>query len=189
MAVPRSGAAELIERRTGFRGNLLRVELDHTREPRGRKGRGPVVRREVVRHPGAVAVLAVTPAREIVLVRQYRYAAGEWLLEIPAGTREPGESPEETAHRELAEETGYRAGTLRPLARFFSAPGFCDEFLHLFRAEELTPGNPRPEAGEAIEVVALPIAEARRRFESGAFRDAKTVAGLGLYLLSESERR
>ena len=119
--------AQLIDRSVPFAGRLLRVELDQAREPVARGDYGPVVNREVVRHPGAVAVVAVTPDQRLVMVRQYRYAAGRFLLEIPAGTLEPGEDPEDTARRELREETGYSAKNLRPLGSFFSAPGFCDE--------------------------------------------------------------
>ena len=108
-------SAQLIDRSVPFAGRLLRVELDRVKEPAGPDEYGPVVRREVVRHPGAVAIVAVTPQRRLVMVRQYRYAAGRFLLEIPAGTLEPGESPEDTARRELREETGYSADSLRPL--------------------------------------------------------------------------
>lgn len=175
--------ARLIARDVPFSGRLLRVERDRAREPRGQDGYGPVVHREVVRHPGAVAIVAITPERQLVLVRQYRYAAGRFLLEIPAGTLEPGETPEATARRELREETGYTADRLRPLGSFFSAPGFCDEVIHLFRADGLTPGEPDPDFGEAIQLVELPVEEARRRLLAGGFEDAKTLVALGRYFL------
>lgn len=179
--------ARLIDRRLPFSGRLLRVELDRAREPVAPGGYGPVVRREVVRHPGAVAIVAVTPNRELVLVRQYRYAAGRFLLEIPAGTLEPGERPEDTARRELREETGYAAGQLRPLGSFFSAPGFCDEVVHLFAAEGLTAGEQDTDVGEDIELVELSVKEARRKLLAGEFEDAKTLAGLGLFFCSEPD--
>lgn len=186
---------DLLGRQTRFRGRLLRLEVDRVREPRPEGGFGPLSRREVVRHPGAVAVVARTAANEIVLVRQYRYAAGRTLLEIPAGTREPGEEPGATAVRELAEETGYRAGEWRPLGSFFTAPGFCDEVIHLFLAEGLTPGAPAPDPGESVEPVLLPAAECRRLLageEDAAGRrieDAKTLAALGRFFLSGPSSR
>ena len=173
-------AAQRITRRTPFNGRLLRVEVDRAREPSSRGGYGPEVHREVVRHPGAVAIVAVTPGREVLMVRQYRYAAGKPLLEVPAGTLEAGEPPSAAALRELREETGYRAANLSALGAFFSAPGFCDEVIHLFYADGLTPGEPDPDVGEDIELVALPFEEARRRFVGGGFEDAKTLAALGL---------
>ncbi len=177
-----------MERVVAFRGRLLRVEADRVREPLLRGGEGPEVRREVVRHPGAVAVVAVAEGNRIVLVRQYRYAVDEVLLELPAGTREPGETAERTAVRELTEETGYRARTLAPLGTLFSAPGFCDEALTFFLATGLTPGPPKPDAGEDIEVVHLPMEEAVSMLAEGGFRDAKTAAGLGMYVLQRQEK-
>ncbi len=174
---------EILDSSTVFSGRLFRVDRDLIRLP----GRTEARRRDVVLHPGAVAVVAVTPREELVLVRQYRHAARRRVLELPAGTREPDEAPDETARRELREETGYRAMTLRPLGSFLTAPGFCSERLHLFRAAGLTPGRARPEPGEDIEVVHLPLAEARRRLLSGGFEDAKTIAGLGMLFLSEGD--
>lgn len=188
MPDPSTAAAQLIDRAVPFSGRLLRVELDRAREPRGPDDYGPVVRREVVRHPGAVAIVAVTPDRKLVMVRQYRYAAGRFLLEIPAGTLEPGEEPEETARRELREETGYTASALRPMGSFFSAPGFCDEVIHLFQAEGLVPGEQDTDFGEEIDLVEIPVEEGRRRLVGGDFEDAKTLAGLSLFFLGEPGR-
>ena len=178
-------SARLIDRSVPFSGRLLRLELDQAQEPVGPHGYGPVVRREVVRHPGAVAIVAVTPERELVMVRQYRYAAGRFLLEIPAGTLEPGEKPEDTARRELREETGYTAESLRSLGSFFSAPGFSDEVIYLFLADGLTPGEQDTDFGEEIDLVEISIEEGRRRLVAGAFEDAKTLVGLLLFFLEE----
>ena len=186
---PTALSPRLIDRSVPFSGRLLRVELDRAQEPVGPHEYGPVVRREVVRHPGAVAVVAMTPDRKLVLVRQYRYAARRFLLEIPAGTREPGEDPEDTARRELREETGYSARTLRRLGSFFSAPGFCDEVIHLFLADGLAPGDQDPDFGEEIAVVELSVEEARRRLAAGGFEDAKTLAALGLFFGRNPESR
>ena len=171
---------ETLDTSTVFSGRLFRVERARVRMP----GVAQPRTRDVVVHPGAVAVVAVTARQEILLVRQYRHAVRRRVLEIPAGTREPEETPEETARRELGEETGYRAAALRPLGSFVTAPGFCTERLHLFRAVGLTPGPAHPEPGEDIEVVLLPLAEARRRLLSGGFEDAKTMVGLGALFLS-----
>ena len=183
----RPPAAQLIDRSVPFAGRLLRVELDRAREPTGPNRYGPEVRHEVVRHPGAVAIVAVTPEHTLVMVRQYRYAAGRFLLEIPAGTLEPGEDPAETARRELREETGYTAETLRPLGSFFSAPGFCSEVIYLFQAEGLTPGEQDTDFGEEIDLVEIPVAEGRRRLLEGGFEDAKTLAGLSIFFLREPD--
>ena len=132
----------------------------------------------VVEHPGAVAIAAVTAAGELVLVRQYRHAAREVLLELPAGRLEPGESPLDAARRELAEETGHRAQRWRALATFLTAPGFCSERIHLFEARELEPVPRRLDPDEDLEVVVLPpervLAEAR---------DAKTLLAASWLLL------
>ena len=182
-----SGAFEVVRSRTVFSGRLLRVDVDTIRECGSDGNPEALWKREIVVHPGAVAVVALTRQREVVFVRQYRHAARSRLLELPAGTREPGEAPEATARRELAEETGYRARTLRRLGAFFSAPGFSTEKIHLFRADGVTPGRPSPEPGEDIEVVRLPLAEARRRAARGEFEDAKTLAGLAALFLGEGD--
>lgn len=182
---PHVDSAQLLDRTVPFSGRLLRVEVDRAQEPVGPNEYGPVVRREVLRHPGAVAIVAVNSKQELVLVRQYRYAAGRFLLEIPAGTLEPGEDPEDTARRELREETGYTAERLRSLGSFFSAPGFCDEVIHLFQAEGLTSGEQDTDFGENIELVEIAVDEGRRQLLAGAFEDAKTLAGLSLFFLRE----
>ncbi len=141
------------------------------------------MRREVVRHPGAVAIVPVAKGDRIVMVRQYRYAVEEFLLELPAGTREPGETPEQTAVRELGEETGYCATAVTPLATVFTAPGFCDEALSVFLGTGLIAGPSHPDQGEDIEVVHVPFDSAVSMLVEGAFRDAKTIAGLGQFFL------
>ncbi|BAD40810.1 NUDIX hydrolase [Symbiobacterium thermophilum] len=135
---------------------------------------------DVVAHPGAVVVLPVD-GDDLLMVRQYRYAAGETLLELVAGGLEPGEDPAEAAQRELQEEAGFRAGRLIRLAEFYSAPGFCTEKLHLFAAEELTPSRLPMDEDEQIELVRLSLDEALRMALAGELRDAKTLAGVLLY--------
>jgi ADP-ribose pyrophosphatase len=136
--------------------------------------------REIVEHPGAVAVVAVDREDRVTLVRQLREPARKELLELPAGTLEPGEQPLATAKRELEEETGLTGGDWRELAAFYTTPGFCRERMRVFVAEGVEPGEARQAADEAIELVAVPVADLReliRRLE-----DAKTIAGLLLYL-------
>lgn len=162
--------------RTVFDGRLLRVDVDRVRLPDG--GRSV---REVVRHPGAAAVLPLLEGRdgpEVVLVRQFRYAPGEALWEVPAGTLEPGEGPEACARRELREEAGLRAAELEALGTVYTSPGFTDERVHLFVARGPERGEPDPEEGEEIDRRAFPFAEALAMVRRGEIRDGKTVTAL-----------
>jgi ADP-ribose pyrophosphatase len=139
---------------------------------------------ELVRHAGAAAVLPLLGELEeddpeILLLRQYRYAAGGELYEVPAGLPEDEDEPWETcARRELEEETGYRAGALRPLTRIFTTPGFTDEEIHLFLATDLTRGNARHDVDEFLEVVRMPFSRALRMVRQGEIVDGKSVATL-----------
>jgi ADP-ribose diphosphatase len=136
--------------------------------------------REIVEHPGAVAIVAVDGDGTVTLVRQRREAARKELLELPAGTLEEGESPLESAQRELEEETGLTGGTWRELAAFYTTPGFCRERMHLFAAEGVERGEASPEEDEELELVEWRVDEISERV--GEIEDAKTVAGLLLYL-------
>jgi ADP-ribose diphosphatase len=138
--------------------------------------------REIVEHPGAVAIVAVDQAQKVVLVRQLREPARKELLEIPAGTVDAGEEPLATAQRELAEETGLRGGQWQHAASFWTTPGFCRELMHVFFAEGVEEGERTPEDDEEIELVRVPVAEIADRL--GELEDAKTLAGLLLYLRS-----
>ncbi len=138
--------------------------------------------REVVRHPGAVVLLPILDDGRIVMIENSRPTVGETLLELPAGTREPREEAIVTASRELIEETGYTAGKLELIHEFYSAPGICDELMHLYRATELVAGDPQREATEQIiNRIATPD-EIRRWITDGSIRDAKTLVGLYAYL-------
>ena len=149
-----------------YEGPIFRVEVL----------RWPGKTRDVVRALGASAVLPLTAGGEVVLVRQEREAVGERLVEIPAGLLDvEGESPEAAARRELEEETGHRAGSIEPLGRIHTSPGFVDEVCHLFLARDCTP---RDEPEEGIEVVVLPFDEAVAMVERGEITDSKTVAAL-----------
>ncbi len=136
--------------------------------------------REIVEHPGAVAIVAVDGDGFVTLVRQLREPARKRLLELPAGTAEPGEEPLETAQRELQEECGLTGGTWRELAAFWTTPGFCRERMHLFAAEGVERGQASPAADEELELVRWPVAGSQARLYE--IEDAKTLAGLLLYL-------
>ncbi|MCA9286266.1 MAG: NUDIX hydrolase [Phycisphaerales bacterium] len=143
---------------------------------------GPPVVRHVVRHPGAVAVVAVLPDGRLVFVRNHRVAVNEWLLELCAGKLEPGEDPAHAAARELEEETGHAADRMVPLGTFFTSPGFADELMHVFEATGLRPVPQRLEPGEQIEVAVLEVSEVLDMIGDGRIRDGKTIAGIMLWL-------
>ena len=163
-----------------YEGRIVSLDVDEVEEPGGVRAT-----REVVRHAGSVAALAVHEDGRVVLIRQYRYPVDEGVWELPAGRLDPGETPLQGARRELEEETGLRAAQIEPMGIFYTTPGFCDEVMHLFRATGLTQGAPRPEADERIEVRTLPLHEARAMIGAGAIREGKTLVAL----LLERERR
>lgn len=137
--------------------------------------------REIVKHPGAVTILPRLPGDRICLIRNDRVAVGRTLIELPAGTLEPGEDPAETARRELQEETGYAAGSMTRLCEFFMSPGILSERMVVFLATDLTPGEPRLEGGEQIEPFTATWAEAMELVATGQIEDAKTLAALLWY--------
>ena len=136
--------------------------------------------REVVRHTGAAVILAELPDGRLVLEEVFRHAAGRWMVEIPAGTLEPGEAPADCAARELLEETGYRAGRVRFLASWYPTPGVLDETMHLFHATELAPGKSNLEEDEFLEVLLVTKAEAAGMVRDGRITDGKTLLALFL---------
>ncbi len=143
---------------------------------------GVEVRRQYIRHPGAVVILPIlnTPqGRQVVFVRNRRVALGKFILELPAGTRDqPGERPDETAARELREETGYTAATWTPLARFYTGPGLTDESMHAFLATDLLHVGQQLEADEQMSVRAIPVPEALSLIDRGELVDGKSIAVL-----------
>lgn len=165
-----------------YKGRVVTLRKDTLRTPEGKE-----LHREVVAHPGAVVVIAEHEG-ELLFVSQYRYAAGEEMLELVAGTCEPGEDPLVTAGRELQEEAGYKAGRLTKIGEFYSAPGFCSELLHLYLAEELTPSRLPGDEDEQIEVVRHPLQAALQMALEGRLRDAKTLAGVLLYAQRQQAR-
>lgn len=142
---------------------------------------GKTIRREVVVHPGAVVILPILDDGRIVMIRNYRYGVGRELLELPAGTRDEGEEPLQTAHRELEEETGYRANTMTLLASFFTSPGILTERMYAFLAEGLTQVGAKPEETERITVDIQSEETMRRMLRNGELEDGKSMAVLGMY--------
>lgn len=145
---------------------------------------GQLYEREVVRHPGAVVLLPVLDDGRVVMIENTRPTVGETLLELPAGTREPAEQAIVTAGRELIEETGYTARKLELIHEFYSAPGICDELMHLYRATDLIAGDPQREATEAIVNRIATRNEIQQWISDGTIRDAKTLVGLYAFLSS-----
>ncbi|HJN15113.1 MAG TPA: NUDIX hydrolase [Armatimonadota bacterium] len=139
---------------------------------------GTEVTRDVIVHPGAVGIVPVLPDGSVILIRQWRHAPATELLEIPAGTLEPGEPPIETARRELIEETGYEAGSMEPVTSFYTTPGFTDEVLHVFIARDLKAVPMDLDDGEIIEPITVGRAEAMAMCRDGRIQDAKTMIGL-----------
>lgn len=160
-----------------YESQKFRIE----RRTRVASGDAPPSTQDVIVHPGAAVILPLLADGRVVLIRNERLAAGGELLELPAGTLEPPETPADCAARELEEETGYRAGQLTPLLSFFSAPGFCSEYLHGFLATELTPGPPQLRTDERIRVCLLAYDEAMEAIRGRQVRDAKTIAALLYY--------
>ncbi|SDI30563.1 NUDIX hydrolase [Natribacillus halophilus] len=159
-----------IQKETLYQGKIIDVEVHDVELPDGKTSK-----REVVKHPGAVAVIGVNEDGKIPLVRQFRKATEEFLLEIPAGKREAEEEAKITAARELQEETGYTAGHLQEMACFYTSPGFADELIHLYLATDLRAGRSQTEADEFLSVEEWTIAEARSALREGSWRDAKTA--------------
>jgi ADP-ribose pyrophosphatase len=162
-----------LESRCVYDGKILNLRVDRV----AITGGGEAVR-EIVEHPGGVAVVALDEASQVLLARQYRYAVGSALLELPAGTLEVGELPAEAAVRELEEETGYRAAHVEPLCHFYPSPGYTSELLHLFLATGLESVGARPEADERIEVVPTAWDDAMAMIAHGEICDAMSIIGL-----------
>lgn len=158
--------------------SFLKISCDQVRLPNGN-----VHTRIVVRHPGAACILATTADNRVVLVRQWRYATNQATLEIPAGKLDDGEDPAVCALRELGEETPYTAERVEKILDFFSAPGFCDEVLHLYRARNITPTSSlQPDEDELVEAELYSREQIREMLANGAFKDGKTLIALQWWL-------
>ncbi len=163
-----------------YTGIVINLNIDTVTLPNGL-----TVDLEVVRHPGAAAVVPLKDDGTVILIRQFRHAAGGFIYEIPAGKLYPGEDPRVCAARELEEEIGYCAGRLDLLSSIFTAPGFTDEVIHIYKATELTEGRQHLDRDEVLEVIEMPLSEAIRMIETGAIRDAKSIVGMqAVYLRS-----
>ena len=169
-----SDKAQVINSEIVFEGKVFTVESAEIIEPGGKNK----VRRDVVRKPGASAVVAAMPGGRVLLIRQYRFGVDDFLWEIPSGYMNDGESPEQCARRELQEETGFSGGDFSPLASIQLSPGSTSDQIHLFKAENLRPGAPNPDPEERIEVREFNIFQALDMISSGAIVDAKTIAAI-----------
>ena len=161
-----------------YTGRIISVDVDKVRFPNGATGE-----LEMVRHPGASAVVPFlddpkSPDPQIILIRQYRYAANGFVHEVPAGRLDNGEDPRDCALRELKEETGYSAKELIPLTTFYTTPGFTDEKIHLFAATGLTEGTSQLESDEVLDLVRVPVSRALEMISTGELVDGKSMVAI-----------
>jgi ADP-ribose pyrophosphatase len=182
-----SGRAKILSSKLIYKGRVFELRSERVREPSG-----ITVRRDVVKHPGSVVVLPVPDDGRIVLIRQYRHAAGQYLWELVAGHKEPNETFATGARRELKEEAGYTARRWRKLLEIFPSPGLLSERMEIYLAEGLTEGQAHPEEDERISAKIMPLDEALRWIQQGRIRDSKSVSGILYYarfVASEGSRR
>jgi len=159
--------------KTVYHGKMIQVNVEQVLLPNGRKSE-----REIVLHPGAVGILAITSAEKIILVKQFRKALNQAILEIPAGKLESGEDPSSCAARELKEETGYTTTNMTQIGKFHTSPGFSDEVIYLFQAKGLQSGKAVPDADEFVELMELSFDEAIEMVNKGNIVDAKTLIAI-----------
>jgi ADP-ribose pyrophosphatase len=176
---------EVISSKLSYEGPLFRVYTDEIREL------GRDMTRDVIRHNGSVVILAIDDSQSkrdplVVMERQYRHAAKEYLLEVPAGKMEEGEDALAGAKRELLEETGFHARRWKKLVRYFASPGFLGEFMTVFLAEGLVPGEAQPEYDEQLQIELMPLSKLLSMIEAGKVHDGKTLISVMLY---ERQRR
>ena len=178
---PSKTKAKLISSKLSYKGKVFDVHTDTVIEPGGHRNT-----RDVIRHNGSVVILAIDESKnpddpDVIFERQYRHAAGQFLIELPAGTREPGEAPLAAAKREMIEETGYRAKSWKMLIRYFASPGFLGEWMQIYLARDLRLGESNPELDEKLQIFRAPLSEAMRMIAKGKIHDGKTLIALSLY--------
>ncbi|MFM8552043.1 MAG: NUDIX domain-containing protein [Nitrospiraceae bacterium] len=166
-----------------YTGRVVTLNLDTVTLPNG-----ATVELETIRHPGAAAVVPLKDDGTVVLIRQFRHAAGGFIYEIPAGKLAPGEDPLLCAAREMEEEIGYRAGSLDLLASIFTAPGFADEVIHIYLGTDLSLSKQQLEHDEVLEIVEMPLENALAMIRDGVIRDGKTIVGLQSVYLRQQTR-
>ena len=184
-----SEAATIISSEVVYQGPLFRVHHDKLIEPGGLESE-----RDVIRHNGSVVILAMDKSKSkkdpwIVMERQYRHAAGQFLWELPAGKMDAGEDPLAAAKRELAEETGYSAKNWKPMVEYWASPGFLGETMKVFLAEGLIAGDARPEEDEKIDFRLVKLSDVIKMIEKGAIHDGKTLTSVLLYLRSTGRKK
>ena len=167
-----------------YKGTVVTLNVDTVRLPNGH-----TIDLEVIRHPGASAVVPLKEDGTVILIRQFRHAANGFIYEIPVGKLHPKEDPLDCAARELEEEIGYKAGHFELLSSIFTAPGFADEVIHIYLATDLTIGKQNLDQDEVLEVVEMPLRDAILKIEDGTIRDGKTIVGLqAVYIRQERHR-
>jgi ADP-ribose pyrophosphatase len=176
--------AKLLRSKILYRGKVFRLQRDTVIEPGGVRAD-----RDIIVHPGSVVVLPIFQDGRVLLIRQYRHTVGEFLWELVAGRKEPGESPAVAARRELREETGYTARRLRRLLHIIPTPGFVNERMWIFAADELAEGAAQPEEDEKITPRKFTLKQVDAMIRSGRLRDAKSIAGLLYYMRYIKRRR
>lgn len=162
-----------IEQKEVFKGKVLRMVTEIVELPNGKEGY-----REIVKHPGAVAILAINDKGNVILVEQYRRAVDKILFEIPAGKLEKAEDIEVAAKRELEEETGYKAKKFTYLGKIYTAPGFTDEVIHIYKAEDLYKGEVNRDEDEFINVIEMSIEDIKKSIKEGNILDSKTISSI-----------
>jgi ADP-ribose pyrophosphatase len=178
---PPARKAKLVSSKLSYKGKVFDVYTDMLIEPNGHRNT-----RDVIRHNGSVVILAIDESRnpadpDVILERQYRHAVGQFLIELPAGTRDPGESPLAAAKREMIEETGYRAKRWTMLLKYFASPGFLGEWMQIYLARDIREGEAQLELDEQLDVLRMPLSEAMKMVAEGKIHDGKTLIGLSLY--------
>ncbi len=166
-----------------YRGKIVTLHVDTIRQASGR-----TTIREVVLHPGGVTAVPILDDGRILLIRQFRYPIGKYILELPAGKLDSGQTPQDTIARELEEETGYRAGILKHETTFYTTPGICNEVIHFFVAHKLTPCAQRLEEGEHIIVEAYTVDECLQKIRTGEIADGKTILGILWYVQNRESK-